>query len=343
MIQFTRARIWTRRLRAALPTAFLYYFTHATIACANAVQLVGGIDVHGPIQIDANDGFAYFGQLHISDCSGEMDRVSINGGGAGVVATGLSGIDGGTCRGLNEILFSTDPGLQKQRVLFSWSIGNASGTMAAADLSGSNRIDLVSAVFEDLHGAYQGKAYYPSGFNFLSTVPVGGGSPQNLVSGYFIRSISFDLPNSNYPSGSDGIYFTNYYDKSVYRSDLIAGGATAVIQGMPDEGVILTDSRNVYLSDFSDGNRLIVEAKGASCTVPNCLSLFSGTINGFVVDESERDNPNGSVFVSEGSNLWRVSKSGTSQLMHAGTGIRFSRQTAPRFIFSMLAICAYCR
>jgi hypothetical protein len=321
MMSNSRFKIRTRLLSALLGAAFLFSLENASAARAGAIQLINGIDPHGPVKVDGNDGYVYFGQLHTAGCTGEMDRAPVNGGSLGVIATGLSGVDGGTCRGLNEILFSTDPGLQAQRVLYGWSIGNASSTIAAADLSGSNPIDLVSEEFADLKGAYGGNVYYPSLFQYLSTVPIGGGASDRLLSGYFIRDISIDLPDPNYPSGSDGVFFINYYDDSVYRSALASGPASPLIQSVPDEGTILTDSRNVYLRGFSDSDRLIEAGKGASCTIPNCLSLFSDPVSSFVVDESESDNPAGSVFVSDGSNLWRVAKTGGAQLMHAGTGL----------------------
>ncbi|HWA92539.1 MAG TPA: hypothetical protein VG889_21085 [Rhizomicrobium sp.] len=307
---FTRARALACAIAA---------FAAASPAAADAILLASGLNAPPAIALDGNGGRLFFSQLDTATCDGELDRIPASGGALQTIGTGFGARDGAVCRGLTQLLFTSDSAALKQKAIYGWSIGNADYATGTSDLDGNPQL-LTSMHFGTLLGVLGGDAYYSYGFCCLATLPVGGGGLQNAASGYFVRSTAFDPSDPNYAPDAAGIYFINYFDSTVYRYDLTSQAVASVMQGLPTEGYIATDSRNVYWSD--DTSALLVQAKGASCVMPACTALHTGaTTHGIAVDEAETDNPAGSVFFSTGTKLYRAAKTGGTRLVYGGADV----------------------
>jgi len=286
-------------------------------AMAGAIPLATGLNRPQPILLDGNGANVYFGQLTQSPCAGELDSIPVSGGNIVQLSTAAALSDSGRCRGTDPI------------VLSGTSILYADGGYVTADI---DRVDTPcggscthlehsisgGALFE----AANGNAYFMSGFSTLNTVPVSGGASSSLISGYFIRSTALDQPNPNYAATATGFYFVDYYTKNAFRMDLSTHSVTTLMHGLPVEGIILTDSKNLYWSGEDQGQGLFAADKTSDCTIGTCVALLSGNIDSFIVDESESDNPDGSVFASDGTHLWHITKAGVAQSIYSGTGVK---------------------
>jgi hypothetical protein len=305
-----------RRAWGAIPICLLVasLFSISTVAEAgNGIVLETGLNAPTSIAVDGNGRSLYFRQLEQSPCQGGLDAIPADGGADTQISSSSALYDSGYCRGVSSASFSGAD------IIFGYGGYVTYNIDVASAPCGSSCTHLVSGLSGGaLLGALNGQVYYSAGFSAINSIPVSGGSSSQLTGDVFVRANVIDAPNPNYNAFSQGIYFIDYYTKNVDRLDLTSSTPTAVIQGLPDEGNILTDSLNTY---WADGNSIIEAAKNSTCSVPTCTTLYSGQVNSFVVDEQEVDNSAGSIFFSTGSSLVRLAKSGGAQTMYSGTSV----------------------
>lgn len=282
-------------------------------ASADGLSLGKNLNAPGPIALDGSGAHLFFGQTTQSACGGELDNFPADAGTKTQVANGTALFDSGYCRGIDRMAFSGAAVVYGYGGYVTYNIDEASASC------GNHCQHLVSGMQGGAFlGVFNGSAYFSFGFRDINSIPLTGGSSNTLASGYFVRAISFDTPNPNYSPKSNGLYFVDWNTYGAYRLDLKNNGLSTVMQGNPDEGSILTDSKNVY---WSDGTQIISGAKNTTCTYP-CSKLYAGTVTGFVADETELDNSKGSLFFSDNSNLWRLPKSGTASVVYTGANVR---------------------
>jgi hypothetical protein len=239
-------------------------FTNASGAIADGISLAKKLNAPGPIALDGSGADLFFGQVSASPCTGEFDAVPADAGPLTQIATGTAMVDSyGICRGLQDQIVFAGP-----TVVYAYGSYDAKNIDEATAPCGDSCNHLVqNMVGGAFLGLYNGSAFYSANFSNIDSIPLTGGTVSTLASGYFVRSNSLDTPNPNYPANSQGLYYVDYYTLGVYRFDLKSDALTTVIQGNPDEGSILTDSKNVY---WYDGQGIISGFKKSTCQFRNC-------------------------------------------------------------------------
>lgn len=300
----------------------------STSVFAGAITIATGLDYPAAVKVDANGANLIFSQTsQAQSCGGGADQVDAipadeNSGEPEPIATGTAIYDSGRCRGVSEIALSQGFLVYGYGGYVTTDIDEAQERSPCLSSCAHLEQNLGGAGFL---GNFDGCAIYFQNFADIDNVAINGGRCQGqLTSSHWPRSNVIDDPDPNYASSSSGLYFFDYDSFNVERMDLNGYTVSPIIQNISQEGYILTDSQNVY---FSAGQNLYEGAKSSSCSLStaDCLSLYTGTLQSYAVDESENDtaDQSGSAFVSDGTNLWQTPKNGSAATkIYSGTNIQ---------------------
>jgi hypothetical protein len=322
-----------RTLAFALALSISAMFVFSAPLFAGRITLATNLNPAGALAIDPNGRSIEFSQVTQSPCAGEVDAIPADGGVLTQLSTNAALVDSGYCRGVGQLWYAQDYLVYGYGGYVTTNIDRVNAPCGnsckhlVANLSGGNFLGTLGSF-----SPRKSNAYFMAGFSSLNQIPLAGGAQSVLTSGYFIESTSLDAPNPNYPASASGLFFVDHNTLNVFASDFSAGTPTTVIQSLPDEGAIQADSRYVF---WWDANSIVEGAKGQTCSIPACTTLASGAVQSVVIDESEVDNSAGSVYFSDGANLWLQQKSGgVPQLMYAGANTTVLQTDGAQVYFS---------
>ena len=220
--------------------------------------LASGLNSPGSL---ASDGSTVF----FSDSTatnGLVKSVSQSGSAVSTLYSGLDINDNGTYRVVNQLqvagnnLYGAYGDYTTLDVFEAPKAGGAIRTLAQS--SGGSFVGVVGS-----------NVYYMSGFSLLNQVPIGGGNPSVVASGYYFRGTTCD---------AGGIYFVDYNTKNVNKFDVTSNTVSTLISGNSSEGGIFADANYVYFN--LDGSISRVSKSGGQVVA----LVTSGSANGYASD-----------------------------------------------------------
>ena len=222
------------------------------------VAIASGLNVPGGMALDGND--VYFSDNTASD--GIIKRVSKDGGTITTVVSGAVLNDAGAARGVARFvindgnIFGEYGGYESHAIFRALASGGGTRTTLTSENGGS------------FIGVSGGNIYYGSGFSNLRSMSTNGGSPNQLLNGYWVRGSAIDSTN---------VYFIEYYSQNVLRYNIANSTVTPLITGNATEGGIFIDADRVFFN--IDGSIKMVAKSGGVVTTLVSSTTAAGHVS----------------------------------------------------------------